>query len=222
MARNKIIIVLSLALIFMTSCNDHSSSKEGDYDATKKMVVDILQTDDGKKALEEIMADEKMRQHLIIQSDIVKETINEVLISEKGAEMWGKLFKDPTFVQDFAKSMEDSHEELLKSLMNDADFQKQMIEILQNPEINEQMLTLMKSQQFRAHLQETIQQTLETPLFQAQMAEILLKAAEKQQQGEQQKSEGQQDGGQEGSDSENKEEGGGESGGGSGSGSGDG
>lgn len=186
------------------------------------MVVDILQTDDGKKALEEIMADEKMRQHLIIQSDIVKETINEVLISEKGAEMWGKLFKDPTFVQDFAKSMEDSHEELLKSLMNDADFQKQMIEILQNPEINEQMLTLMKSQQFRAHLQETIQQTLETPLFQAQMAEILLKAAEKQQQGEQQKSEGQQDGGQEGSDSENKEEGGGESGGGSGSGSGDG
>lgn len=185
MARLRFIVLLIGSLLLVTSCNSESSSQEMDYDQTKKMVVDILQTEDGKKALGEVIADEKIKQHLIIQSDIVKDTINDTLISEKGAEMWGNLFQDPTFVQDFAKSMEESHEDLLKNLMSDADFQKQMLDLLQNPEINEQMLQIMKSQQFRAHLQETIQQTLDTPLFQAKIAEILLQAAEKKQEQEQ-------------------------------------
>ena len=30
-----------------------------DYEQTKKMVVDILKTDDGKKAIQELMADDK-------------------------------------------------------------------------------------------------------------------------------------------------------------------
>src|SRR5690625_3469946 len=145
------------------------------------MVVDILQTEDGKKALRELMTDEEMKQHLVIESDVVKNSINDMLGSEKGTEMWTKLFSDPSFVQDFAQSISDEQEKLMKKLMNDSELQKQMMDLLQNPEINEQMLSLMKSQQFRAHLEEIVQQTLETPLFQEKMSEILLKAAEEQQ-----------------------------------------
>src|SRR5690625_7577123 len=79
---------------------------------------------------------------------------------KKAKKMWINLFKDPTFVTEFAKSMDDEQMKLVKRLMNDADFQKKMIEILQNPEITEQMLGVMKSQQFRAHMEEIIQQTL--------------------------------------------------------------
>src|SRR5690625_2983540 len=75
--------------------------------------------------------------------------------------------------------MAKEQKKLFKTLMNDADFQKQMIELLQNPEITEQTLTLMKSQQFREHLEKTIQQTIESPLFQSKIQETLLKAASK-------------------------------------------
>src|SRR5699024_8586372 len=147
-----------------------------------KMVVDILQTDDGKKALQEIITDDNMKQHLVMESDTVKEAITEALVSDKGAQMWQKLFEDPDFVKSFQESMEDEQKKLYKSLMNDSDYQEQMLDLLQNPEISDQTLKLMKSQQYRKHLEETIQQTLETPTFQAKMQEVLLKAAEKQQQ----------------------------------------
>ncbi|MFD2627655.1 spore germination lipoprotein GerD [Oceanobacillus kapialis] len=176
-----------ITAFFITGCSGgNASGEEGDYEATKKMVVDILQTEDGKKALGEIMADEKMKQELVIQSDVVKKSINEALVSEKGAEMWSTLFKDPKFVEGYAKSMEEEQKKLMKSLMNDSDYQKQMLELMQNPEITEQMLSTLKGQQFRSHLEETIQQTLETPTFQAKMQDILLKAAEKQGSGQQQ------------------------------------
>jgi len=173
--------IFMISLLFLTACNGgQTSPKDSDYDTTKKMIVDILQTEDGKKVLREIMTDEKMKEQLVIESDVVKDSINNVLTSEKGQKMWINLFKDPTFVTEFAKSMDDEQMKLVKRLMNDADFQKKMIEILQNPEITEQMLGVMKSQQFRAHMEEIIQQTLETPLFQEKIKETLLKAAEEQ------------------------------------------
>src|SRR5690625_7164585 len=76
--------------------------------------------------------------------------------------------------------MDDEQMKLVKRLMNDADYQKKMIEILQHPEITEQMLGVMKSQQFRAHMEEIIQQKLETTLFKEKIKETLLKAADEQ------------------------------------------
>lgn len=181
MNRSIYVLFFAFLVLFLSGCNGgNAAPEEGDYDKTKKMVVDILQTEDGKKALQEMLADEKMKQELVIQSDVVKKSINETLVSDKGKEMWEMLFKDPKFVEGYAKSMEKEQEKLLKKMMNDADYQKQMLELLKDPKMTEQLLTVLKSQEFRAHLEETIQQTLETPVFQAKIQEILLKAAEKQ------------------------------------------
>ena len=197
MLRMTFISLMSLFILILTSActEDAKSSKETDYDATKKMVVDILQTEDGKKALKELMTDEEMKKELIIDSDVVKNAIDQVLISEKGKEMWSALFKDPTFVENFAKSITEEQKKLMKALMNDAEFQKQMLELLQDPEMTKQMMGLMKSQEFRSHLEETIQQTLETPLFQAKIKEILLKAAEKQGEEQEQSNQNEEQGG---------------------------
>lgn len=185
MIRFCLISMFSIVIVLSAGCADNNTTKQdSDYDQTKKMVVDILQTDEGKKALQEIIADDKMKQHLIMETDVVKESITQALVSEKGAKMWQKLFEDPKFVESFNKSIEDEQKKLFKSLMNDSEFQKQMLELLQNPEISNQNLSLLKSQQFRGHLEETIQQTLNTPTFQAKMQEILLKAAEQQQKSE--------------------------------------
>jgi len=175
--------LIALILIFTSACNGENATPEDnhEYEATKKMMVDILQTEDGKKALTEIMNDEDMKKQLVIESDVVKQAINDAFTSEESQEMWINLFNDSTFIENFASSMEEEHMKLTKKLMNDSEYQQQMLELLQNPEITEQMLTLLKSQQFRSHLEETIQQTLETPLFQEKISELLLEAAEKEQ-----------------------------------------
>lgn len=193
------ILIVCLSIFLLSACTGGGGeSKDADYDTTKKMIVDILQTEDGKKAFRELMAEEDMKKQLVIESDLVKDSINNVLISDKGKKMWENLFQDPTFVENFAKSMNEEQQKLMKSLMNDSDYQKQMLDLLQNPEITEQMLGLMKSQQFRSHLEKTIQETLDTPTFQKKIEHILLKAAEEQSQ--QQGDSGSQ--GKEGNDSD--------------------
>lgn len=179
----KRVCILSFFVIFvLTGClNNGASQQELDYDQTKKMVVDILQTDEGKKVLQEIITDDKMKQHLIIESDVVKESITEMLNSKASADMWKRLFEDPSFVESYQKSMGEEQKKLFKSLMHDAEFQKQMLELLQNPEITKQTLAVLKGQRFREHLEKTIKETLETPLFQSKIQKLLLEAADKKQ-----------------------------------------
>lgn len=209
--------LLIIFIIFLTACGANGQSQEQtDYEKTKKMVVDILQTEDGKKTLAEMLKDEKLKEELVIQSDVVKSAINETLVSDKGKEMWKSLFEDPKFVQGYTEAIKDEQTKWLKDLMNDAEYQGKILELLQNPEMSALILSTLKSQQFRSHLEETIQQTLETPLFQAKIQEILLKAAEEQ--AKQSGGGGSEGGGSSGGGGGG--EGGGEGGGGSGGGAG--
>lgn len=171
----KVFFILFISGAILASCNNDQASQEPNYEMTKKMVIDILQTEDGKKTIQEMMSSDGMKEHLVIASDVVKTAINETLLSEEGAKMWQTLFKDPSFAKGFAESMSDPQKELIKQLMKDPEYQQSLMEILQNPELSEQTLTLLKSQQFRSHLQTLITETVESPLFQAMMAETLLK-----------------------------------------------
>jgi spore germination protein D len=174
------------------------------------MVVDILKTDDGKKALQEVMKDEEMKQVLVMDQKIITETIQSTLTSEKGTKFWQKVFEDPKFVESFATSLQEEHEKVIKSLMKDPEYQKLLIGIFQDPEMQKTMQTSIKSQEFRKHLQDVILETLSSPLYKVKIQETLLKAAEEAGQ--------QQSGGEQSSQQESGSGQGGEQGG-SGSGS---
>jgi len=181
MKRLGLLITLCFTLLISTGClKNDSNSDEHSYDTTKKMVLDIIQTDDGKKALVEVLSEEELKSALILDNDVVKETITGVLNSEEGVETWSKYFSDSTFAQEFAASMEDNHKSLINNLMTDAEFQKHILEVLQNPEISMQMVAALKSQQFREDVEKSIEEALEAPAFQEKITETILKAAEQQ------------------------------------------
>jgi spore germination protein D len=179
MGKKNRLLFLTLILITISGCTGgETTGGEVDYEETKKMVVDILKTDDGKKAIQEVMADEKMQEKLVMDQKVVTATIEKTLTSEKGADFWKKSFEDPKFAESIAKSMKKENEALLKDLMKDPEYRGMMIEILKDPELEKELTNVLKSKEYREHLQKVITETFESPLFKVKMQAILIKAAE--------------------------------------------
>jgi len=179
MKTNKLLLLLPI-MLFLTSCASTESSSGGqiDYAQTKKMVVDILKTDEGKKAIQDIMSDDQMKQKLVMDQKVVSDTIQQTLTSDKATEFWKKTFSDPKFAQGIAKNMRTENEKLLKDLMNDPQYRAMMIQVFKEPEIQKELADALKSKDYREHLQKVIAETMESPLYKVKMQELLLKAAE--------------------------------------------
>lgn len=197
-------------MLMLTGCNAGSGENKetGDYESTKKMVADILKTDEGKKAITEVLSSDDMQQTYVVESPAMKEAVTEALSSDKGKEFWEKMFKDPKFVEAYALAMQEQQKDVLKNLMSDSEYQKKLIEILSNPDMEKQLLTVVTGQEFRSHLEKVMEETFSSPIFQAKLADLILQAA-------QEMKPPQESGGGEGGGSSGGESGGGESGGGS-------
>jgi len=174
----KTLLLLFLFSLPLTGCSTPEAETKVSYEETKKMVIDILKTDDGKKALKEVLADEELKQELVLDSAVVAQTIESTLVSNKGKDFWKKAFEDPEFVKTFAQSMREESKNLLKDLMKDPDYRGQMLELMHDPEMEKELAELLKSQDYRKHVKSVVTETLDSPLYQAKIEEILLKAAD--------------------------------------------
>jgi spore germination protein D len=185
----KHLFLLLIFTLLIAGCSAPQKAEEGlGYEETKKMVVDILKTDDGKKAIQEILADDSLKQQLVMDQAIVSESIEKTLVSEKGIDFWKKSFENPKFVESFAKSMQEANEKLIKNLMNDPEFRGKLVEVMKEPDLKEEVTEVLKSNEYREHLQKVITETFESPLFQAKIQNILITAAEEMQSGKKKES----------------------------------
>jgi len=169
-------ILFFCLFLLLAGCSLEGNSKESNYEQTKEMVTDVLQTEDGKKVLKELLQEETMKQQVIIDSEEVKTTLEKALKSKDSRTMWKHLFADPEFVQAFQESFADEQVKLFKKLMHDATFQGQLLDLLQNPEMEKQMTTVLKSQETRAHLEKIIEQTFENPKIERQTYKLIQQA----------------------------------------------
>ncbi|WP_458415156.1 spore germination lipoprotein GerD [Schinkia sp. CFF1] len=193
-------LLLIFLLFLVNGCApaDQGNGQNADYEGTKKLVIDILKTDEGKKAIEDVLNDEKTKGKLVMNDTVVKDTIKGALTSQEAQDFWKKQFEDPKFAETFAKSMQKEHEKLLKDLMKDPDYQAAMIEILKNPEMEKQLTDALKTQKYRDQMKTVMIETVDSPLFKAKMQDLLIKGAEElQKEGQTKKSDsgGASDGG---------------------------
>ncbi|MEC2073907.1 spore germination lipoprotein GerD [Alkalihalophilus marmarensis] len=175
-------LIVCSAILTLISCAtaEGSGGNNTDYEGTKKMMVDMLKTDEGKQAIQEIMNEEEMRHELVMDNAYVKETIQETLTSEKGRAFWQEVMQDPEFAKTFAESMQTENEKMLKGLMKDPEYQGMMITVLQNPEMEETVLEVMKSKEYRQQVMTVMSEAFESPYFVAKISEILGSVAEEQ------------------------------------------
>ncbi|KYG33872.1 spore germination lipoprotein GerD [Alkalihalobacillus trypoxylicola] len=173
-------LFLCLFITLLSGCAAAENSGQADYDTTKKMMVDMLKTDEGKKAIQELMHDEEMRHDLVMDNFFVKETIQETLTTEQGKAFWQQTMKDPEFAKTFAEAMQSENEKILKGLMKDPEYQTMMVSILQDQEIKDSILELLKSKEYREQVMTIMSESFESPYFMAKINEILSNVTEEQ------------------------------------------
>lgn len=187
--RLMLLIYIGMCMLLATACAPQDKENNGmDYDQTKKMVVDILKTDEGKKAVEAIMKDPSVRQDILMDQNAIKDTISQTLVSDKGVEFWKKAMDDPKFAESFAKSLEKENKTVIKQLMKDPEYQGMLQDVLKDPAMEKEVLTVLKSKEYRTYLQKIMTETFDSPLYQSKIQDILLKAAEETQGGQKQSS----------------------------------
>jgi spore germination protein D len=173
------VLIISFGLL-LQGCTPAAAEEKGSYEETKKMLVDLLKTDDGKKAIEEVLTDEKIKSQIVMDQKFVKKTIEDTLTSKKGQDFWKELMKDPKTAEALAKSMEKQNEELQKKLLDDPEYRKKVIEIMKDPEISKEIMDLMTSQEFREQQKKVMMETFESPLMKAQLSEMIKKTVEEE------------------------------------------
>ncbi|MBO8165307.1 MAG: spore gernimation protein [Brevibacillus sp.] len=172
------LIFLFVTVFLLSSCGGQTQqTAQPDYKSVKTMVLDILHTEDAKKALADMMKDEKFKQNLALDQETIRTSLIQS-ISKPDNPHIKEAFKDPRFAGTLAKSMKDEHKKLMKELMKDPEYQKMMMDILKDPEFEKQMMDLMKSAAYRKQTMQIMKEALQSPLFQEEMLKLMTKATE--------------------------------------------
>ncbi|MFZ4454435.1 spore germination lipoprotein GerD [Salibacterium aidingense] len=168
------------ALAGCAAAAEDQGSGNANYEETKKMLVDLLKSDEGKQAISDILSDEQMREKIVMDQELLKKTVEDTLTAEKGKSFWQELLKDPEFSKTFADSMQKNNEKMLKSLMKDPEYQQMLIDVMKDPEMEKATLELLKGKEYRQQVMNIMSEAMESPRFKSKITGILEKVAEQQ------------------------------------------
>ncbi|KGA98270.1 spore germination protein GerD [Alkalihalobacillus alcalophilus ATCC 27647 = CGMCC 1.3604] len=179
-ALQKLLVLCLLATLLSACAAAQENGSNADYDNMKKMMVDMLKTDEGKQAIHEIMTEEEVRHDLVMDNLFVKQTVQQTLTSEQGKKYWQELMQEPEFAKTFAETMQSENEKILKRLMKDPEYQAMMIAIFTDKEVEDSILELLKSKEYREQQMTVMAEAFESPYFIAKVNNILSKVTEEQ------------------------------------------
>ncbi|MGG2057044.1 spore germination lipoprotein GerD [Lysinibacillus pakistanensis] len=167
--------LLLILMLFLSACSQDKTSTMS-YDEIKKIMIDSLQTEDGKKALRQLLEEPSFRELLILEHDEVKKATEETLLSKEAEDFWKKTFEDPKFKETVAKSMQKQQQDIMKELIKDPTFQKDMEAFFGQPDMQKQLETILKSSNMRKQMEEVVKETIESPLMQTKWQELIKKS----------------------------------------------
>jgi len=173
-----VIVFIMVLILVLVGCNafKQSESSNPDYKELKQMVIDILQTEDGKKAIEETIEDPKLKKNMVLNNKEVGEIVQKELLSPDNKEKLTSMYEDPKFAAELAKALKKENEKLIKDLMKDPEYRKSLIEVMNEKEFKEMIMEIMKSNEYRAQMMTVIKESFQSPLFKADLMKLMEEA----------------------------------------------
>jgi len=145
------------------------------------MVLDVLKTEDGQKAIQEASEKNKDKTAKLLSSGEgvqIQAAVKDVLTDPSNSKLIEKTMTDPKFAGDFAKAIQKSNKDLHKDLMKDPEYQKSMLDLMNTTDFQKMLLSVMKSPQYRQQVMTVMEESMKSPLFRAQMMELFKKVAQ--------------------------------------------
>lgn len=180
---------LALGLMLaLTACGgEQSSSSSGQvgYKEMKTMVVDILKSDEGKKAVEEALASPSseegggstsglsMKMMPMQTTEQIRIAVKDTLTTPEYQKEIEKIMTDPQFAGEFAKAINKQSKELHLQLIKDPSYQKSVGEIMKSPEMMKMFLDLTKTSDYRKQSMTIMQEAMQNPLFRMEVLDLL-------------------------------------------------
>lgn len=166
--------------------NASSSNALMSYKDTKSMVLDILKSEDGRKAVQEatyaasgtgadrlqLLASGDPQQLQLAVKDVLTDTTNNRFLQ--------KMITDPRFAGQFAQAVQKDTKQIYKDLMKDPEYQKQLMDAMKSPEFERMLLETMKTTPYRTQMKAVIQESLQSPLFRLEMMNLMKKVLEEE------------------------------------------
>ncbi|GFR39447.1 germination protein GerD [Insulibacter thermoxylanivorax] len=186
MLRLRHIIPCILMILLLASCAAQQPSSGADYKEIKSMVIDILKTEEGKKAIEEAQKSSEQSSGAIMQmlsspqGQQIQMAVKEVLTDPKYPEYLKQMMTDPKFAGEFAKAVQEANKDIHKQLMTDPEYQSLLIDIMKQEDFKKIIMEVMKGKEYRQQTMTIMQEAIENPLFRLELMELLKKAMEEE------------------------------------------
>jgi spore germination protein D len=172
-------LFLIAAISLLSSCTPAYDEKEPtiNYKELKSMVLDIMQTEEGRTILKEGLKAPDIKSSLILDNEQIKGTIQATFLN--GKNQIGQLMReDPKFAAEIARSLQNDVKRLFIDLQKDPEYQKTLLQLFQNPEFEGFITQTMKNREYREHMKVIIRETLQSPYFKEELFNIVSIASE--------------------------------------------
>lgn len=189
--------LITIALLLSSCGTDNSAqpqSQAATYKEQKTMILDILKSEDGKKAISvanrSIMNGDVGANGVAGQSQIkllsaneslqLQMAVKDVLTAKENNMFLTDMMKDPKFAGDFAKAIQKETKQMFKELLKDPEYQKSLVDVMKNPDYEKMILDVMKTAAYRQQMMTVMEESIQSPLFRAQMVDLLKSAIAQQ------------------------------------------
>ncbi len=177
-----------LILLLLSSCGSDAAgqSQTLSYEETKSMVVDILKSEDGQKAISEASAGgssgggAKMKMLSSPEGQQIQIAVKDILTDPSYPKYLEHMMTDPRFAGEFAKAIQKENKQIHKDLLKDPEYQTLMMDMMKNSEMKKMMTEIMKGPEYRQQAMTLVQESLENPLFRVQLIDLMKKAIEEE------------------------------------------
>lgn len=179
------ILGLTLTLV---SCSPASDGNAGggqmSYKEVKSMVIDILGSEDGQKAVEKATASDKSTlsiKSMNPQDQLrVRMAVKDLLTSPQYSSILSNLMTDTKFAGEFAKAVSKDNKQIHKDLMKDPSYQKDLTEMFKGPEMQKILVDSMKTSDVRKVINNSVTEAIQNPLFKLEMMKMLQTAVKEE------------------------------------------
>lgn len=181
------VVPITCVILLLTACGSGNQQSGGmqSYKDTKSMVLDILESEEAKKAIQKASEEQgsgggAIKMLNTPEGKQIQIAVKDVLTDPSYPKHLEKMMTDPKFAGEFAKAVSKDNKQLHKDLMKDPEYQTMLVEVMKNPEFEKILLDTLKGKEYRKQAMMVFKESLENPLFKVELMALMKKVMEEE------------------------------------------